>query len=159
MDEDSIAYKAIRDVGAGKLAYCKFLPASETEDFCGAQREICIAEDSSLILFSRLRKKGLYEDKFVRITWQDAFKTNSRFVHSREGTHDKYQITDLGDDFPFLNDSHTGDLFIFVKNTDEDYSGFCLSTEEDIEDFLGFFGMSPVNTGRIIKPYSLRISH
>ena len=90
-------------------------------------------------------------DRQVKITWQDDFTTQSRFIYYGRGSRNEYRITQFGRGFPFLLPEHTGDLFVLVKQEEEHYGAYVLSTEDEIEEFLSAFGMSPADTGTIIQ--------
>ncbi len=90
-------------------------------------------------------------DRYVEIVWQDAFKTQSRFIYYGQASRNEYRITQFGIGFPFLSPEHTGDLFVLVKQEEEHYDAYVLSTEDEIEEFLSAFGMSPADTGTIIQ--------
>ena len=141
---------AIRRISAGNLAYCKFLSANDTGDTGGHQAGIYVAKNATRILFDTDGVKGENKDRWVKIRWQDDFETDSRFIYYGVGTRDEYRITRFGKGFPFLQGEHTGDLFILVKNTRDDYFGYVLGTEEEINDFLDTFGLSPADTGTLI---------
>jgi hypothetical protein len=42
-------------------------------------------------------------------------------------------------------------LFILIKNTDDDYAGFVFNTEDEIDEFLNAFGLTPAETNRPIE--------
>lgn len=151
MDNESNAVKAIEAVNNGLLAYCKFLSANDTSDTGAHQSGIYIAKNAIQILFDKPGEKGVNKDKYVKIQWQDDFKTESRFVYYGQGTRNEYRITRFNRGFPFLKADHTGDLFVLVKLSDEDYSAYVLGTEDEINDFLYAFGMSTTDTGNIIQ--------
>ena len=48
-------------------------------------------------------------------------------------TRNEYRITRFGRDFPFFQDDNVGDLLVIAKFTEEDYKGYVLSTDEDID--------------------------
>lgn len=52
--------------------------------------------------------------------------------------------------FPFLKPEQTGALFIFTQQTEIDYSGYFLETDEEIEEFLDTFGISPTETNSLV---------
>lgn len=60
------------------------------------------------------------------------------------------RITRFGNNFPFLEEEHVGDLLIVSKQTDDDYEGFVLSTEEDIDTFMLHFNLSADRPNQII---------
>lgn len=49
-----------------------------------------------------------------------------------------------------MKPEQTGALFVFTQQTDIDYSGFFLETEEEIEEFLTTFAIDPTQTNRLI---------
>ena len=154
---DNISISAIQSVNNGQLAYCKFLSANDTGDTGGHQAGIYIAKNALSILFDEPGEKDSNKDKYVKIRWQDDFTTDSRFIYYGTGTRNEYRITRFGRGFPFLTTEHTGDLFVFVKNDSEDYSGYILETEDDINAFLGAFAMGPTDTGTIIQTDEMRL--
>jgi type II restriction enzyme len=151
LDSVSNAVKAIEAVNSGEIAYCKFLSANDTGDTGAHQAGIYIAKNAVSILFDKAGKKGENKEKFVKIRWQDDFSTDSRFIYYGKGTRNEYRITRFDRGFPYLRTEHTGDLFVLVKQTKEDYSGYVLETEDEINEFLNAFGMSPADTGTIIQ--------
>lgn len=153
MDQQSDVTKAIDVVLNGSEAFCKFLSANDTGKTSGHQSGIYIPKDSISILFAEPGKKGANIDKWVRIRWSDNFETTSRFIYYGKKTRNEYRITRLPTEI--RNPENTGDLFILVKHSPEDYSAFLLSREEDIEGFLAAFNMAPTDTNRLI-PYGKR---
>lgn len=151
MDNITNSQKAIQAVSLGRLAYCKFLSANDTGDTGTHQAGIYIAKNAVPILFDSPGIRGENKDKYVRIRWQDDFYTDSRFIYYGVGTRNEYRITRFGKGFPFLRTEHTGDLFVFVQMEDEEYSAYILQTEDEINEFLNAFGMSPADTGNIIR--------
>lgn len=151
MDSVSNAVKAIEAVNSGEIAYCKFLSANDTGDTGAHQAGIYIAKNAISILFDDAGKKGENKEKFVKIQWQNDFSTDSRFIYYGKGTRNEYRITRFDRGFPYLKTEHTGDLFVLVKRSKEDYSGYVLETEDEINEFLAAFGMSPADTGSIIQ--------
>ncbi|MBE6905281.1 MAG: restriction endonuclease [Ruminococcaceae bacterium] len=145
------AFKAIQAVNSGQLAYCKFLSANDTGDTGAHQSGIYIAKNAISILFNKPGIKGQNKDKHVKIRWQDDFITDGRFIYYGQGTRNEYRITRFGKGFPYLRTEHTGDLFVFIKMSEEDYIGYVLETEDEINSFLDAFGMSPTDTGTIIQ--------
>ncbi|MDR1015243.1 MAG: type II restriction endonuclease [Coriobacteriales bacterium] len=150
--DENCAARAIKAVGNGKLAYCKFLSANDTGDTGGHQVGIYVAKNALSILFECPGERGANKDKRVKVKWQNDFETDSRFVYYGQGTRNEYRITRFGRGFPFLTTEHTGDLFVLVKRDNEDYLGYILSTEDEINAFLEYFGMSPADTGNVIEP-------
>lgn len=149
--------KAIQAVQNSQMAYCKFLSANDTGYTGAHQSGIYITKNAVDILFDEPGKKGENKDKFIKIQWQNDFYTDSRFIYYGRGTRNEYRITRFSKGFPYLTVEHTGDLFVLVKNTSYDYSGYILETEDEINNFLNSFNMNPTDTGKIISKDSISL--
>jgi type II restriction enzyme len=145
------ALLAIQMVYQGKLAFCKFLSANDTGETGGHQSGIYISKPAISILFDKPGIKGKNKNKTVKVKWQNDFETDAKFIYYGQGTRNEYRITRFGKGFPFLQADYTGALFIFVKNDEDNYQGFVLNTENEIDQFLDTFGLSPAETNRIIE--------
>lgn len=154
--DSSMAYRAICSVNAGLLAYCKFLSANDTGNTGAHQAGIYIAKSAISILFNEPGNKGQNLDRLVSIIWQDDFTTKSRFIYYGRETRDEYRITRFGQEFPYLKPNHTGDLFVLIKMNEDEYKGYVLETEEDINNFLEAFNIGPTDTGTLIQKETLR---
>ncbi|MCM1308556.1 MAG: type II restriction endonuclease [Butyrivibrio sp.] len=143
------AGKAIKSVLNSNRGFCKFLSANDTGATGGHQSGILISKSAVEMMFSRreLGQKGIPK-RTVKIKWQDDFETESSFTYYESKR--ELRITRFGRDFPFLKPEQTGALFVFTKQTDTDYSGYFLETDEEIEEFLDTFGMSPTETNSLI---------
>ncbi|MEL7645981.1 MAG: type II restriction endonuclease [Anaerolineaceae bacterium] len=151
MAGESTASVAVQAVHDGVLAFCKFLSANDTGKTGGHQAGIYIPKPAVPIIFSQSYTRGANHDRRGEIIWHDGKTTCNRFIYYGRGTRNEYRITQFGRGFEYLSDEHTGDLFVLVKITQDSYQGFILSTEEDIEEFLAAFSMSPSDTGRLIS--------
>lgn len=148
--------RAIQAVLNGEIGFCKFLSANDTGKTGGHQAGIYIPKSSVKILFSEPGQKGENKDKWVKVKWQDDFVTDTRFIYYGKGTRNEYRITNFGRDFPFLSIEYTGALFVFVKTDEENYLGYMLNSDDDIEVFLSAFGLSPTETNCIIDIGGIR---
>ncbi len=146
----SYSQQAINAVNKGDKAFCKFLSANDTGLTGGHQSGIYIAKNAAPILFDTPGIRGENKKKIVKIKWQDDFVTESVFTYYGKGSRNEYRITSFGRGFPFLTHDHTGDLFVLIQWNDVDYSAYVLSTEDDIDDFLAYYGMSPTETNALI---------
>lgn len=147
----SYVISAIQSVLRSQRAYCKFLSANDTGLTGGHQAGIYISKPSIPILFDEPGEKGHNKEKWVKVKWQDGYETDTRFTYYGQGTRNEYRITNFGKNFPFLRPEYTGALFVLSQNTPEDYQSFILNTEDDINQFLDAFGLSPTNTNRLIE--------
>lgn len=150
MDNLVMAVSAIEAVNKSELAFCKFLSANDTGVTGAHQAGIYISKPGISILFDAPGVKGSNIDRMVKIKWQDDFFTDSRFIYYGTGTRNEYRITRFDRGFPFLRPEHTGDLFVLTKLSEDDYSAYILQTEDEMNEFLNTFGMSPSDTGTLI---------
>lgn len=127
--------------------------ANDTGLTGGHQAGIYISKPSIPILFDEPGEKGQNKEKWVKVKWQDDFETDTRFIYYGQGTRNEYRITNFGRGFPFLKPEYTGALFIFVQDSSDDYQGFVLNTEDEINQFLDAFGISPTETNRLIDTH------
>lgn len=147
----SLAEKAIRSTNEGLLTFCKFLSANDTGETGGHQAGIYISKPSIPLLFSEPGVKGEIKDRWVKITWQEDFATDTRFIYYGQKTRNEYRITNFGRGFPFLKPEYTGALLVITKHDEDDYFGYVLNTEEEIQDYLNAFGLTPADTNRLIE--------
>ncbi|WP_239616370.1 type II restriction endonuclease [Cohnella mopanensis] len=147
----SILEKAIQACLANPLAFCKFISSNDAGATGAHQFGFYIPLDSWEILFDSPGVRGEMKDKFVTIKWQDDFETDTRFIYYGQKTRNEYRITRFGRGFPYLRDTHVGDLFVLVQISSEYYHGYVIDTDEDIEFFLSSLGLSASQTNRIIK--------
>jgi len=145
------ALQAIQSVLSGQKAYCKFLSGNDTGLTGAHQAGIYISKPSIPILFDDPGVKGSNKEKWVKIKWQNDLETDTRFIYYGQGTRNEYRITNFGRGFPFLRPEYTGALFVLVQNSGEDYQGFILNTEDEINQFLDAFGVSPTGTNCLIE--------
>lgn len=146
--------QAIHACNTYDLSFCKFISANDAGSTGTHQSGIYIPKNSFPILFENPGQRGSNMDRLIKIRWQDDFKTDSRFVYYGKGTRNEYRITRFGRGFPFLDDEYMGDLFILVKVTEDEYLGYILDNDEDIEAFLSAFNLSPASTNRLIDKTS-----
>ena len=141
--------QAIKSVLNGEKGFCKFLSANDTGATGGHQSGILISKSAVEMMFStqELAQTGIPK-RTIKIRWQDDFETESCFTYYE--SKNELRITRFGRGFPFLKPEQTGALFVFTKQTDIDYSGYFLETDDEIEEFLDTFGISPTETNSLI---------
>lgn len=143
------AGQAIKDVLNSEKGFCKFLSANDTGATGGHQSGILISKSAVRMLFSKqdLEQEGIPK-RTVKIRWQNIFETESCFTYYE--SKNELRITRFGRGFPFLKPEQTGALFVFTQQTYFDYCGYFLETDEEIEEFLDTFGISPTETNSLI---------
>ncbi len=143
------AGEAIKSVLSSERGFCKFLSANDTGATGGHQFGILISKSAVEMMFRRRElEQETIPKRTVTIKWQDDFETESCFTYYE--SKKELRITRFGRGFPFLKPEQTGALFVFTKQADADYSGYFLETDEEIEEFLDAFGISPTETNSLI---------
>lgn len=141
--------RATKSVLNSKKGFCKFLSANDTGATGGHQFGILISKSAIDMMFNRQElEQNTIPKRTVKIRWQDDFETVSRFTFYE--SKNELRITRFGRGFPFLKPEQTGALFVLTQQTDIDYSGYFLETDEEIEEFLDTFGISPIETNGLI---------
>lgn len=147
---NNLVIKAIDSVIAGDSSFCKFLSANDSGETGGHQSGILISINVSDLLFT---KEDLSNNHILKktgsILWQDDFTTNCTFTWYE--SKKELRVTGFGRGFPFLRPEYTGALFVLVKNTDTDFLGYIFNTDDDIQNFLDSFGLTPAETNRLIN--------
>lgn len=143
------AGQAIKSVLNSEKGFCKFLSANDAGATGGHQSGILISKSAVGMMFNRqeLEQDGIPK-RSVKIRWQDDFETESSFTYYE--SKNELRVTRFGRGFPFLKPEQTGALFVFTQQTNTDYSGYFLETDEEIEEFLDTFGISPTETNSLI---------
>ena len=145
-----ILASAIRSVQQSRAAWCRFITGNDTGTTGSHQAGFYIPKCASALLFDSPGIKGENKEKTVQIKWQDDFTTESCMKYYGQGTRNEYRITRFGRGFPFLQDDNVGDLLIIAKFTEEDYTGYVLSSNEDIDEFFATFNLPPDETNQLI---------
>lgn len=146
---DSHAAQAIQSVLNSEQAYCKFLSANDSGATGGHQNGILISKAATDMLFAQNVENESILKRTVEIRWQNNLLTQSCFTYY--SSKNELRITKFGRNFPFLNPEQTGSLFVFTRQSEDQYSAFLLETDEDIEQFLNSFGLGPTETNRLIE--------
>lgn len=146
--------RAIQSVKTAKASFCKFLSANDTGATGGHQVGILISKNASSMIFEgSLPSTGILKRE-IKVTWPDGTVTTSRFTYY--SSKKELRITSFGRGFNFLRPDQTGSLFVLTEQSYEDYSGFFLDTDEEIEEFMEVLGISPTQTNALINyvPFS-----
>ena len=147
---DDLVVKAIDAVLKGKDSFCKFLSANDSGETGGHQSGILISLSAKAMLFTdqQMRENHILK-KNGTIRWQDDYSTSCTFTWYE--SKKELRITNFGRGRSPLRPEYTGALFVMVKDSEEDYQGFILNTDEDIQEFLDSFGLTPAETNRPIE--------
>ena len=145
-----ILNSAIDKVQKARYAFCRFITANDTGKNGSHQAGFYIPKCAAALLFDTPGVKGENKDKLVKVKWQDAFTTDSRFIYYGQGTRNEYRIARFGKGFPFFEEDNVGDLLIIAQRSEDYYYGFVLQADQDIDDFFAFFNLSPEMTNQLI---------
>ncbi|MCF0259871.1 MAG: hypothetical protein HUJ54_08425, partial [Erysipelotrichaceae bacterium] len=148
--------KAVQDVLFSKASFCKFLSANDTSETGAHQSGIYVPKNALGILFDEPGEKGSNKDRMAEIEWDNGLKTENRFIYYGKGTRNEYRITRFGKGLPYLRPEYTGSLLVLNQRDPDHYTGYVFSSDDDITRFLDSFGMTPVNTNRLIETGSIR---
>ena len=146
---NEILSSAIQSVTQSKGAFCRFLSANDTHATGTHQYGFLLPIAAYPIIFNQDKVKGENKDKTVKIRWQNDLETDSRLTYYGKAKNE-LRITRFGNDFPFFAEEHVGDLLIIAKQTDDDYEGYVLSSEDDIDTFMLHFNLSADRPNQII---------
>ena len=141
---------AIHSVQQSKASWCRFITGNDTGATGSHQAGFYIPKCASELLFDEPGHRGENKEKIVQIKWQNSFTTESCMKYYGQGTRNEYRITRFGRGFPFLQDDNVGDLLIIAKYTEEDYEGYVLNADKDIDEFFATFNLSPDETNQLI---------
>lgn len=151
MMEENLSQKAIDAALKGEQAFCKFLSANDSGESGAHQAGIYIPKTSVSIAFDVPGVRGANKERWASIDWQDGeVTTSSRFIYYGQGTRNEYRLTNFGRGFPYIRPEFTGALLVLVKTDLEDYKAFILNSDDGIQQFLNFFGLTPAETNRLI---------
>lgn len=140
--------KAIQSVKTSMKSFCKFLSANDSGETGGHQVGILVSKKAYSMMFTgEIPLDGILKRE-VKISWPDGSVTTSRFTYYT--SKKELRITSFGRGFAFLRPEQTGSLFVFTMQDSEDYTGFFLDTEDDIDNFLEVMGISTTETNDLI---------
>ena len=147
---NDLVVKAIDAVLKGNDSFCKFLSANDSGETGGHQSGILISVSAKAMLFTdqEMRENHILK-KTGTIKWQDDYTTSCTFTWYE--SKKELRITGFGRGLSPLRPEFTGALFVLVKDSSEEYQGYILNTDEDIQEFLDSFGLTPAETNRPIE--------
>lgn len=140
---------AIQSVMQSKGAFCRFISANDTHANDSHQAGFLMPIAAYPLIFNQEKVKGENKDLMVNIRWQNDRITNNRMIYYGKAKNE-LRITRFGKNFPFFDEEYVGDLLIVAKHTDENYEGYVLSTEDDIETFMSYFNLSVERPNQMI---------
>ena len=144
-----VVSSAIEKTMSGQQTFCKMLSPNDSGETGGHQAGFLISKTAKGMLFSETELQSHIAKRNIRIKWQNDFCTEACFTWYE--SKNELRITKFTRRFPFIGPEYTGALFVLIKNTDDDYDGFILNSEDEINDYLSAFGLSPAETNRPVE--------
>lgn len=148
---DSLLENIIRNVLTSQSAFCRFITGNDTGATGSHQYGYYIPKCAYPLLFDSPGIKGENKDRFIKIKWQNDFTTESRIIYYGKGSRNEYRITRFGRSFPFLNDENIGNLLIIARMSEDEYCGFVLNRDYDIDYFFDYFNLSANQSNQLIS--------
>ncbi len=146
--KESLAHKAIAAVENGHLAFCKFMAANDTKATRSHQTGIYIPNSVAFSFLENILQRGENYTETIKVKWQDDFQVEHSLKYYGKAKNEcritRFAGTDL------IEANMIGSLFVLVQETPVDYNGYMLESENDINTFLDYFGMSPADTGKLL---------
>jgi len=142
---------AVSQVIKAEASFCRYITVNDIGNNNSHQCGFYVSKEAAHILFESPGIPGENKDKFVKINWQDAFETDSRFIYYGKGTRNEYRITRFSRGFPFLTESYTGSLLILCRMSTDYYVGIVLEHDDDIDGFFSYFNLPVNKTNNIIN--------
>ncbi len=146
---ESIVVKAIQSVQKSEISYCKYLSANDTKSTKAHQAGYLVSKSAWQMFLADEPHKGQNIKLNLLIKWQDDFETSSIFTYYGAAKNE-FRLTNFGKNFPFREESNTGDLFVLCKVEQNYFHAYILSHDEDIDDFFAAVNISSTETNKII---------
>ena len=142
--------RAISSAIKGKRTFVKYISANDTGLTRSHQVGYYIGKKAVPILFDTPGIKGTNKERAIRISWQDGSVSDSMAKYYGTGTRNEYRVTRFGKGFEFLRHEYTGSMLVLVQHTEDEYEGYVLSSDEDMEEFRAAFDLSPTDSSILI---------
>lgn len=144
-----IAELAVNTALKGNGTFCKFMSANDSGETGGHQVGFLLSKSARHLFFTDEEINTHHICKRdVEVKWQGDFITKSCLTWYE--SKNELRLTRFGRGFPLMGPEFTGALLVLVKQDERYYDGFVLNSEEEIEQFLDSFGLTPAETNRPI---------
>ena len=140
---------AIEKTMSCQHTYCKLLSPNDSGETGGHQSGILISSSAKEMLFTKEDMSQHIAKRAVKIKWQDDFYTKGCFTWYE--SKKELRLTRYTRNFPYKGADYTGALFVLAKKDDNNYDAFILNSEDEINEYLSAFGLTPAETNRPIN--------
>jgi len=152
---ENLAELAIKNAMEGKLVYCKFLSANDAGKTGGHQCGVLVSTNAKQLLFEQNLENESILKRTAEIKWQNDMVIQNHITWYK--SKKELRITNFGKSFPYLNPEMTGALFVLVQYNYDYYTAYLLNTDDEINQFLDSFGISPTETNKIIEKSNAKL--
>lgn len=151
MADNRLAQMAISEALKGNQVFCKFMSANDSGESGAHQSGFLISKKAKSMLFTdvQMQENPIFKLP-VKVSWQGG-EVVTDSVFTWYSSKNELRLTRFGRDFPFIRPEYTGALFVLIKNNPEYYTAWILNTEDDIQQFLDAFGLTPAETNRLVS--------
>lgn len=133
--------RAIADAGRVGNAILKFISPNDVGLTGGHQYGYYLPISVWQMFTPHPPVKGVNNEHFVTITWQDGRVTNSCVKWYGKEKHE-YRLTRFGRNFPFRAADNVGDLLVLVPKNLQQFFAFILRHDSDVEEIEATLGVS-----------------
>ncbi|KIC03776.1 hypothetical protein OA88_01350 [Flavobacterium sp. JRM] len=140
--------KAIEAVNKNEVNFFKFLRANEVGATGSHQSGILISKAAHQILFDGPSPK-IKTERTVNITWPNGRISDCHFKYY--ASKNEFRITNFGKNFDYLTPKSLGGLFVLSMLDYDNYEGYFLFEEDEIQFFLKEFSLSKNEDNRLIN--------
>lgn len=132
--------------------YAKSLSAMDTREAKTHQYGIYISNDACRTFFDLKCARGANEDRPIFIHWPQTDSTSASMVkYYGEKTRNEARITSNLYKNGLITREDTGSVLVMWRHDLEDYEAIVLKTEDDINAFLGEYGLTPSDLGKVLE--------
>lgn len=156
MDIEPKADKAISEALKSKEFFCKFLTANDSGSSGGHQSGVLISSSLYKYFFkSDTSRSSSIKKLTVEVSWNNDIKTESAITWYP--SKKELRLTRFGKGFDIINPTETGSLFVLIRQSENEYQAYILQVDDEIQKFLDSFGLTPIETNRLIKPSKVSV--
>ncbi len=146
--DNELVLQAIEKTMQGRNTFCKFLSANDSGETGGHQSGILISTKAKRMFFTEAELLEPITKHDARVYWFDGEVTDSKITwYTSKG---EIRLTQFGRGFELLRPEYTGALFVFVQVDKDIYYAWLFNTDDEIQEYLDAFGLTPVETNNLV---------
>ena len=145
---NDLVLQAIEKTMQGMNTFCKFLSANDSGETGGHQSGILISTKAKKMFFTEEELLQPITKNNARVYWFNGTVTDSKITwYTSKG---EIRLTQFGRGFDLLRPEYTGALFVFVQVDIETYYAWLFNTDDEIQEYMDAFGLTPVETNNLV---------